>query len=285
MRKTVSLASSYRRQQLPASLMQRLALMQQLALAVQAGGRAHAPYRPRGARRGAPVIVLAWFSLGVIVSGAMGAGAIVGLRGLAAQATPGVGTPAVASWTYPGGDWDTVQLPVDSSQRARVPLAVEVTGSDADLEVVMHGLPAGVRPSRGVPVAEATWLLTRADLDGLHLTISEAAPDAFDVRIAVLSARGTPTAGSIVQVRLVYSVAPKQVAVGSGSDALPSTAAYDGISDGPGADAARPAPTPARTVAAQGGPSARARAPERRTSWWQMPPPAWSPFLVGQEPP
>ncbi len=268
MRETVSLASSYRRRKLPASLMQRLELMQQLALAAQADGQAHPADRPRGARRSVQLIVLAWFSLGMIASGAMGAGAIVGLHTLAARTTPAAGTPAVAAWSYPGGDWDTVQLPIDRSQQARVPLAVEVTGSDADFELVMHGLPAGVRPSRGVPVAEATWLLTRADLDGLHLTLDEAAPDAFDVRLAVLSARGTPTAGSIVQVRLVDPVVTRQAAVGGDSDAPP----YVVMSDGPGADAARSAPD---------SPSA----PDHRSSWWQMPPPNWSPFLVGQERP
>jgi hypothetical protein len=27
------------------------------------------------------------------------------------------------------------------------------------------------------------------------------------------------------------------------------------------------------------------REPEQQASWWQMPPPTWSPFLVGQEQP
>ena len=163
MRETVSLASSYRRQELPASLMQRLDLMQHLALA--ASGRE--PPRQRvshGARRGAHVVVLAWFSFGVIASGAMGAGAIVGLRTLGAAAPLVVGTPAVASWSHPRADWDTVHVAIDRSQRARAPLALQVTGADdGAFDVVMHAVPVGVRPSRGAPVGEATWVLRPTD--------------------------------------------------------------------------------------------------------------------------
>jgi hypothetical protein len=321
MRKAVSLASSYRRKRLPASLMLRLELMQHLAH--EASGLPPPQPRPREPRQGAPAIILAWFSLGVLASGAMGAGAIVGLRGLAAGMAPAAGTPAVASWSYPGAEWDTVQLAIDRSQRARAPLDVQVTGADASgFEVVLHGLPAGVRPSRGLPVGAATWVLKQPDLDGLHLTLDERAPESFDVKLAVLTSPGIPTAGSIVQVRLVDPIAPKPEEVAASDAPLSPIAQADLSDEGPGDDTARLAPAatpaPARTATTRGGDKAAgqpaqrrtapavastgtgsgrtmpegayalgatSREPERSTSWWQMPPPSWSPFLVGQERP
>jgi hypothetical protein len=324
MREAVSLALSYRRQELPASLMQRLDMMQHLAHAAnaQAKGQPNRKSRPRGARRCAHVIVLTWFSLGVIASGAMGAGAVVGLRTLAAVAPPVVGAPAVASWSHPRADWDTVHVAIDRSRRERAPLVLQVSGADdGAFDVVMHGLPSGVRPSRGAPIGEGTWALKPADLDGLYLTLDGTVPDAFDVKIAVLTSPGIATAGSIVQVRLVEMAPATQAAVTVGMPAPlsppPPPLAYAGMSDGPGADAARLAaastPAPARTAGTRGGDKAGAqsvrrvgpvvastgktwpegayglgaipREPEGNTSWWQMPPPSWSPFLVGQERP
>ena len=190
MRETVSLASSYRRKGLPASLMQRLEMMQHLAHAAN-GREPDRQTRPRGTRRGAHVIVLAWFSFGVIASGAIGASAIVGLRTFADGAPLVVGAPAVASWSHPRADWDTVHVAIDRSQRARAPLALQVTGAhDGAFDIVMHGLPAGVRPSRGAPIGEATWVLKPTDLDGLYLTLDSAVPDTFDVKIAVLTSPG-----------------------------------------------------------------------------------------------
>jgi len=328
MQELVSLASSHGRRELPPSLMQRLELMQQLSLAAQADG----PLPPqqmhaRGAGRGARIIVLAWFSFGVIASGAIGAGAIVGLRTLAG-APPVVAAPAAASWSHARPSWDTVHLAIDRSQRARAPLALQVMGADADdFQVVMHGLPAGARPSRGAPIRSGTWVLKPTDLDGLYLTLDDAVPDAFDVKVAVLTSPGVATTGSIVQVRLVEMAPAMPTAVKVATPARVSPVAYAGMSDGPGADpgadaapAAAPASTPAtaraaamgrggdkatgQSTAKRTGPAvagaantggnwpdgayglgATTREPESQTSWWQLPPPSWSPFLVGQERP
>ncbi len=309
MRETVSLASSYRRQELPASLMQRLEMMQQLALATN-GREPLRQTRPRGARRGAHMIVLAWFSFGVIASGAMGAGAIVGLRTFAAGAPLAVGAPAVASWSHPRADWDTVHVAIDRSQRMRAPLALQVTGADdGAFDIVMHGFPAGVRPSRGAPVGEATWVLRPTDLDGLYLTLDSAVPDTFDVKIAVLTSPGVATAGSIVQVRLVEVAPAPQAAVTVGpprstpaSTPAPARTATARSGDKAGAQTAqrRTGPVVAGAAASSGQPvgtdrtwpegayglGAAPHEPEQQpTSWWQMPPPTWSPFLVGQERP
>jgi len=317
MRETVSLASSYGRRELPVSLMQRLEHMQHLALVAKAQAAGQTPRQspPRGARRGAHVVVLAWFSLGVIASGAMGAGAVVWLRTLAAGDPSAVVAPAVASWSHPRADWDTVHVTLDRGQRMRAPLALQVTGaSGGAFEVVMHGLPAGVRPSRGAPFGEGTWMLKPADLDGLYLTLDDTVADAFDVKIAVLTSAGIATAGSIVQVRLVEMAPATQAAVTVGVPVPPSPSVHAGMFAGEAADTAKPGPAsaPART-AVQGtgrlvapaqrrtGPvvastgstmpegayalGATQREPEQQASWWQMPPPTWSPFLVGQEQP
>ena len=315
MRETVSLASSYGRRELPVSLMQRLEQAQHLALVVkaQATGQALRQSPPRGARRGAHVVVLAWFSLGVIASGAMGAGAVVWLRTLAAGDPSAVVAPAVASWSHPRADWDTVHVTLDRGQRMRAPLALQVTGANGGaFEVVMHGLPAGVRPSRGAPFGEGTWMLKPADLDGLYLTLDDTVADAFDVKIAVLTSAGIATASSIVQVRLVEMAPATQAAVTVGVPAPPSPPVHAGMFAGEAADTARPAPALARTAlqgtSRPGAPAqkrtgpvvastsrtmpegayalgATQREPEQQASWWRMPPPTWSPFLVGQEQP
>jgi hypothetical protein len=327
MRETVSLASSYGRKELPASLMQRLELMQQSALATSAGSplalqRQHQvalkPARPRAAGRGAHAVVLAWFSFGVIASGAMGAAAVVGLRALGG-APPMVEAPAVASWSHRRPDWDTVHVAMDRTLRTRAPLSLQVMGVDDEaFEVVMHGLPAGVRPSRGAPIGEGIWVLKPTDLDGLYLTLDDAVPDAFDVKVAVLTSPGIAAAGSVVQIRLVEMAPATRTAVTVGHPARLSPVARSGMSDGPGVEAARAGvSTPAHAVAARGGDKATgqsthkrtgtaiagaagvggtwpegayglgatAREPEPQSSWWQIPPPDWSPFLVGQERP
>jgi hypothetical protein len=309
MRETVSLASSYRRQELPVSLMQRLERMQLLTLVVNAA-QADGQTRQRGQRRGAHIVVLAWFSLGVITSGVVGAATIVGLRTFAASAPAAVAAPAVASWSHPRADWDTVHVAIDRNQRMRAPLPLQVTGvNDGAFDVVMHGLPAGVRPSRGAPIGESTWVLKPTDLDGLYLTLDDDVADAFDVKIAVLTSTGITTAGSIVQVRLVEMAPTTQAAVMVGPPAPPSPPAYPGMSDEPtstpaaaravvrGGEKAASQPAQRRTtgpVVAGAGRTwpdgayalgATAREPESRTSWWQMPPPTWSPFQVGQERP
>jgi hypothetical protein len=315
MRETVSLASSYRRRELPVSLMQRLEQMQHLALVAKAQANGHTLRQspPRGTRRGAHVVVLAWFSLGVIASGAMGAGAVMWLRTLGGGDPSAVVAPAVASWSHPRADWDTVHVTLDRGQRMRAPLALQVTGaSGGAFEVVMHGLPAGVRPSRGAPFGEGTWMLKPADLDGLYLTLDDTVADAFDVKIAVLTSAGIATAGSIVQVRLVEMAPATQAAVTVGVPVPPSPPVHAGMFAGEAADTARPAPAPARTAVQGTGRSgapaqkrtgpvvastsrtmpegayalgATQREPEQQASWWQMPPPTWSPFLVGQEQP
>jgi hypothetical protein len=328
MRETVSLASSYRRRELPTSLVQRLEMVQHSALA--SSGQVRLRQTPsRGVRRGAHVIVLAWFSLGVIASGAMGAGAIVGLRTFAAGAPLLAGAPAVAAWSHPRADWDAVHVAIDRSQRSRATLSLQVTGAEnGDFQVVMHGLPAGARPSRGAPIGESTWVLKPTDLDGLYLTLDDAVPDTFDVRIAVLTSPGIVTTGSVVEFRLVEMSPSTQAAVMLGTPAPSSPPAYPGMFDAPMAYETRSgtASTPvlARTATARHGdkaggqpahrragpvvasasrPSGQAastsatwpdgayrlgatpREPEGATSWWQMPPPNWSPFQVGQERP
>jgi hypothetical protein len=300
--------------------MQRLEQMQHLALMASANANGRAPQQaaPRGVRRSAHIVVLAWFSLGVIASGATGAGAIMGLRILAGGAPAAVVAPAVASWSNPGADWDTVHLTMDRSQRMRAPLALQVTGANhGAFEIVMHGLPAGVRPSRGAPIGEGTWLLKPADLDGLYLSLDDTVADAFEVKVAVLTSAGIPSAGSIVQMRLVEQAPATQAAITVGAPVPPLPSAQAGMPAAQAAEATRPGPAstaaPVRT-AAQGtgrvaaqpaqrrtgpvvastartmpegayGLGATPREPERQGSWWQMPPPTWSPFLIGQEQP
>jgi hypothetical protein len=330
MREMASLASAHDRRRLPASLIQRLELMQQLALAAQAGGGSQGnPKTSRTPRIGAQAIVLAWFSLGVLTSGALGAATIIGARALAAGASPLAHFGWMAWAKAPGATfpartdvgWDTVQVVIDRSGGPRAPLPLEATGADGGaFQVVLQGLPPGVIPSRGVAVGPSTWVLAQADLGGLFLTLDDSAPAAFDFRIGVSVSPGIATAGSIVEVRLVGGEEQKQAALPGGVAGAPAASTVEpAISDGPEIDLAKAPPTSgsatvAKAAGARGGAHGRAapvvadatdagaKPAERRwwpegasglgavprspgPSWWQMPPPTWSPFLVGQERP
>ncbi|HEY1243221.1 MAG TPA: hypothetical protein VGF29_00175 [Hyphomicrobiaceae bacterium] len=330
MRGVVSSASAYGRQRLPASLMQRLELMQYFALAAQAGGQARGlPPTSRTPRVGAHAIVLAWFSLGVLTSGALGAATIVGARALASGQSPlapfgwrawAKVSPEAPSPRHDAG-WDKVQVVIDRSGGPRAPLPLQVTGADAaPLQVVMQGLPPGVTPSRGTAVGPSTWVLDRSDLGGLFLTLDASAPAAFDFKVGVSVAPGAAAAGSVVQVRLIGDAEQKQAALpGGAGGARTASPAPSAMSDGAEIDAANPSPAAgpaavARTAGLRGGAQRRpapvaadatgagAQPTEGRSwpegasglgavprspapSWWQMPPPTWSPFLVGQERP
>jgi hypothetical protein len=324
MRETSSLAEAYGRQELPAGLMQRLAYMEEVARAASAEAdryaRMRVPTRPREPSRGAQAIVLAWFSLGVLTSGTIGAGALVGLR---AVENGGLPTPWAAAWAkappvaaapQPQPAWETVQMAITRSAQGSAPLPLQVTAADdAPVALVVQGLPAGVRLSRGEPLGWSGWVLQQADLDGLHLMLDDGAPDAFELKITALATPGTPTLGSIVQVRLLDRAEPKHAALTGGvDDAPPQAPVYTGMSDGPAtgvAGAAAAADAPDRTAAPVAQPTERptaanpkglgqrlaaaghwpegasglgavARGPEvpiGRQMWWQMPPLSWSP--------
>ena len=107
------------------------------------------------------------------------------LEGDARRAAPGA--PCASQ---PEGS-RTPSMSPSSAASARHGLGLQVTGpSDADIEVVLQGLPATASASRGERRDALTWVLKRADLDGLHLMLGDAAPDMFDVQIDVLAPSG-----------------------------------------------------------------------------------------------
>lgn len=246
MRETASLASSFDRQQLPAGLMQRLEMMQQLALqaTVQTDGQTAAPAVRCIPQRRAQIIVMAWFSLGVITSGAAGFGAVYGLRTLEARGTPltlasardALGGTLASAWASAwakmppvafaprsgasaDGPWERLEIKIDAAKRADAPLGLTVTGGDGrPVYFVLDGLPNGVRPSRGAAVGPATWVVGSLDIPGLHLTVDEGAPTAFEVRIAVLEPTGVAKSGNVIAVRLVGGATPMQAAGQAGKD-------------------------------------------------------------------
>jgi hypothetical protein len=320
----------FRRQKLPTSLMHRLDLLQHLALeaAARAEGRmpgalvVYRPPPPPRPRLGAQAIVLAWFSLGVLTSGAIGAGTFYGLRAIAdggplmtwaAWAKP----PSAAS--VPSGDgrwneaqWEAAEVTIDRSEQGHARLPLEVMGADAGpVKVLLQGVPAGVRLSRGQPLGASDWVLTQSDLADLHLALDDTTPKVFDVRVAVLAPAGVATVGSIVQVRVVDTTARTQDLATNGADAATAdsakstpqapAAAQASIASGSeranGASPRRRSAVPAAGVTevapvASGrswpegasGLGAVARESERQV-WWEMPPPAWSPFQDRQATP
>jgi hypothetical protein len=236
MREPASLASSFERQRLPTGLMQRLEMMQQLAQQATAhDGRKAQAHAARGLpRRGAQVIVMAWFSLGVMASGAAGIGALLGLRALEARGTPltwagvraSLGTTLASAWAMmppvpfapgPGprsdGPWERLEVKVDAARRAYAPLGLSVAGGDGrPVLFVLDGLPEGVRLSHGVAVGPSTWVVGSADMGALHLVLDQRAPGAFEVKIALLAPTGIAKSGSVVAVRMVDGAGLKRAA-------------------------------------------------------------------------
>jgi hypothetical protein len=315
--------------------MQRLEMMKHLALQVKAQAEGQIPGQNPGqtigasadaaATRGVPwrrahIIVLAWFSLGVLTSGSMGVGALLGLRVLESRGTPvtwaSVRTMLGATWSTartkvasigrkpapaPDGPWERMQVAIDRGARQHAPLGLRVTGADdRSAYFVLDGVPKGVRLSHGALVGPTTWVLRRADLDGLHLTLDDAAPGTFDLKIAVLAPNGVAKSGSLVQVRLVDGAAPMQAAVEQPNqpkaEAPAASLAY-AAPKAAGAPAARaeeksgrPAAAPAQAAASAArvwpegayGLGAVSREPEPAGPKA----PAWSPFLQdsGQQP-
>ncbi len=253
MRETASLASSFERQRLPTGLMQRLEMMQQLALQATApdGGKPQLPAVRRLPRWGAQVIVMAWFSVGVMASGAAGVGALFGLRALEARGTPltwasvraSLGTSLASAWAkmppvafapraQSDGPWERVEVKIDPARRAHAPLGLSVTGGDGrPVLFVLDGLPEGVRLSHGVAVGPNTWVVAGTDIGGLHLALGQGAPGAFEVKIALLAPTGVARSGSVVAVRLVDGAAPKRAAAetaGKGGPVAVAAAAKKG---------------------------------------------------------
>jgi hypothetical protein len=250
-----AMASPAGRQQLPNSLMERLAL--------QASGRLPvAVDSAREARQasGRLTVVLS-FGLGAMASCVLGGLAFLGLEAMAAGDSRGNGptlvsttpqAPAVASW-YQRQVFDVA---IPRRERAHAPLRLHVTGDNADgIEIILHGVPAAARLSQGERRGAVTWVLKRADLDDLHLHLSDAAPDAFDVRIDVLAPPGVQTVGSVARVRVVDS-APQET----------GTAAMDG--------------SPAHPAQQRWSPGTQATVAARQV-WWTMPAQSWSPFQAG----
>jgi hypothetical protein len=244
----------------------------------------------------------------------MGAGALYGLRTAAGGTLvswaawarpPSTGSATQRAGRWSDAQWDYAEVTIDRSEQARARLPLEVTGAEAGpVEVALQGLPAGVRPSHGELRGPSTWVLKQPELTDLHLALDPSAPQVFNVKVAVLAPAGVATVGSIVHVRVVDATAPAQ-AVASDGDSLRSAPAQASppaqASVTPGAD--RPVGPPARRRAAAAGVTevaptssprpwpegasglgAVAREAERQT-WWEVPPPSWSPFQDGQATP
>ena len=167
----------------------------------------------------------AYFGLGLVGGGMAGAAVLLGMQVLA----PGQASPlklqvpaAIAALAHWAPDVATSRVgitapvvreprPVDAFDvvierrtRANAPFGLRLVGSqDAGMEVVLRGVPAAARLSRGERRDESTWKVRAADLEDLHLALNDGTPDAFDVRIDVLAPAGVAAASSVARVRLV----------------------------------------------------------------------------------
>jgi hypothetical protein len=304
-------ASPAKRQLLPKSLMQRLALLSDRQLAPTAGNFARPPRR-----QGAHVSTLLFFSLGALMSSVLGGVTLLGLRSLNAGEVrallDGDVAPATMASVEVAGP-DILEVAIERSERAHTALSLRLEGASKGAEIVLRGIPATARLSKGERRDEA-WLVSHADLDGLHLTLGETGPDAFDLEIDVRTPSGAAARAGIVRIRVVDAPAPKHAAAEAAlkpqpDKAVPGEARHEKTAPAEtsiakvvpdvAADAAARAkvarPPPRRTEATPAGAgTAPATRPwpegasglgavprdSERQVWWSMPPPARSPFAT-----
>jgi hypothetical protein len=191
------------RQLLPRSLMQRLMLLADGQLTPVASAGAEQPRRQRGR-----LSTLIFFGIGALTSSLLGGMTLIGLRALNAGEAVAAVQPAASAP-------DVVDVAIERGERERTAVGVRVEGAaeDADIEVVLRGVPATARLSKGERRDALTWVVKRAELDGLYMTLGEAGPDAFDMRIDVLVPSGVARQAGVVRVRLVDAPPQKQASI------------------------------------------------------------------------
>jgi hypothetical protein len=288
--------------------MQRLDLLAR-GQPLRAEGAAPVRQRARGARFG----TLVSFGLGALMSSLLGGVTLIGLRSLEAHE---VRMHALAPATLGETPPQTIDVAIERRERARAALSLRIEGADGPgTEVVLRGVPAEARLSKGERRDGETWVVGRANLDGLALTLGEAGPDTFDLRIDVIAPSNQARRAAVVHVRMVDTSAGKLSAVEKAPQSPPAEKEPDAAGDKAapaetsvaklataissdagrtppaGAKAARPPPEragqePAATKKAEArhwpegasGLGAVSREPPERQLWWSMPPPDWSPF-------
>jgi hypothetical protein len=285
--------------------MQRLTLLADGQLTPVASAGAEQRWRQR--RR---LSTLVFFGVGALTSSMLGGLTLLGLRALNAAEAVAAVPPATSAP-------EVVDVAIERGERERSALGVRVEGAEgADIEVVLRGVPVTAQLSRGERRDALTWVVKQADLDDLYLTLGEAGPDAFDMRIDVLAASGVARQAGVVRIRLVDAPPQKQASAqptqeGPRVETAPSEAqdtaapAETTIAKLPapvaertppdGADAKGPSQPPAQRRANASPAGAKTTSAARpwpegasglggvsrdseRQVWWSVPPPSWSPF-------
>jgi len=255
---------------------------------------------------------LIFFGVGALTSSMLGGLTLLGLRAPNAAEAVAAVPPAISAP-------EVVDVAIERGERERTALGVRVEGAEgADTEVVLRGIPVTAELSRGERRDALTWVVKQADLDGLYLTLGNAGPDAFDMRIDVLAASGVARQAGVVRIRLVDAPPQKQASAqlaqeSPREEAAPSEAqdkaapaettiaklpAPTAVADRTPQDAAdakvaSPPPAPRRANAnpavAKTTPAARpwpegasglgaVSRDSERQVWWSVPPAPWSPF-------
>jgi hypothetical protein len=249
---------------LPNSLMQRLALLEN-GEPLPVAGAAH-----RLPRRQGRISTLVCFGIGALTSSVLGGVTLLGLRTLNAGEARMHAVAPSGQKAAP----QIVDVAIERSERAHTALSLRLEGAgDADIEVVLRGVPAAARLSKGERRDAMTWVVSRADLDGLHLTLGEAGPDAFDIGIEVLAPSGAATEAGVVRVRVVDTPAQHKHAA---AEVPPAETSIAKLVPALAPDAGRTAPAGAGAKVARM-PQQRAEAPPVRAKT----PPAIRPWPEG----
>jgi hypothetical protein len=310
--------------------------MQRLALIASSGGSQseseRAPYQPS---------VGVYFGMGLLGGGAAGVMTLLAFQLASGQISPpSVRMPSAIAAL---GHWvsepaaprfgkapppvvvhapqpDAFDVVIDRSARASAPFGLRLVGTeDTGMDVLLRDVPAAALLSHGERRGESTWAVKATDLEGLHLTLNDGTPDAFNVRIEVLAPAGVAAASSVARIRLVGLPAERPAAAPLEATPAEAPAATTPVAqvDTPFATrtvvsarneaarsrekVARASPPAATTVveidrrpsqSAHAAPEAEARHwPEGasglgavsresdRQVWWKLPALTWSPFL------
>ena len=200
-----------------------------------------------------------------------------------------------------------VAIPRHARERAAFPLRVTGAEDLNAVRVVLREVPERAFLSRGERPDAHTWVLRLQDLEDLHLSLHEGAPQRFAMIVEVASS-GAPIAQTTARVRLEDWEAPALAEEPLPASnlpqrthaALPARAAPLGreleharppgpskmVKPGSGpatgeSRAGRPQPRP-EGLRALGGPvSGQPANDAQRQVWWKLPDPAWTLFSTG----
>lgn len=212
-------ASGAKREGLPSSLRERLALLECGVLSV-APSKARADARQETSRRTRALLGTS-FWLGLGCGGALGGVMLLlalvthpeqmptrlrqtqAVADALAQPSPAASHPS-ASAQAGAPTQAAFDMNIRRDDGGMAPLALRILGVDSpeNVEVLLRDVPVTAQLSRGERRDGGAWALRLAELEDLHLMLGDGTPDTFDMTVEVATAKGTRMAKAVAHVRV-----------------------------------------------------------------------------------